>query len=559
MPFATPTNREEKMNSSTRFSLLALMTMLLPLPAAAKPVEPFTNPALAASSFAVTHMRHNFTSLAGPTVRLGPGRRLRPDEVQWKTVGPINATPPLYSAPYPNGKRVIWIGGYDRVAKLDAETLEILTTYAIGGNTYFGSEEIERDMAVMDALDDKGLLDYRMKMWASLLPSTTAFYRLLSSKNELYLPHQSVGGGLTIQVFGETDAADPASKIVLRREYKVPSEISRANMLGMNMTADGWLLIAMQDGVLIALSQDFTQQRIQILPGKRDEDKKQDIFSSFVRNSLSLDDRGGIYVVTREYLARVQWSSKGFSLAEADGAWMAAYPNEKGIGSGTSPGVMGWGPNEDHLVVIADGTHGNQAIAYWRDEIPAGWKALPGYERRVAGVTKIHFGVAPDEDIQIENSPVIYGYGAFFDNTYPESHLPELGAGPFKQFIAESFYFHVPGHGARGGAMVQWDPKTRTFKQAWQKQTNFASTVCTVSGATELLYCFGVRDREWTLEGINWKTGKDAFRYTLGKSQRYNVFGSPIVVAPNGAIDCGCGAGLGLVRVKPQAQGRTKR
>ena len=519
--------------------------------ATTKPAEPFTNPALAASNFSVTHTRHNYTSLAGPTpVHFGPSRRLRANEVIWKTIGPINATPPVYSAPYPNGKRVIWIGGYDRVAKLDAETLETLTTYAIGGNTYFGSEEIEREMDIMDKLDDKALLDRRMKMWAELLPSTTAFYRLLSSKNEFYVPHQ-VAGRLVIQVYGEADANDPASKIVLRREYAIPREVSKANMLGLNMTADGWLLIAMQDGVLIALSQDFSQQRVLILPGKRDEDRKQDIFSSFVRNSLALDDRGGIYVVTRDYLARVQWKDQELSMDEANGAWAAPYPNGKTIGSGTSPGVMGWGPNEDHLVVIADATRGNQAIAFWRDEIPADWKGLPGYDRRVAGVTKIRFGVRPDEDVQIENSPVIYGYGAFFDNTYPEAHLPDYGGGPFKQFIAESFYFHVPGHGARGGAMVQWDPMAREFKQAWQKQTNFASTVCTVSGATELLYCLGVRDREWTLEGIDWRTGKDAFHYTLGRSQRYNVFGSPIVVAPNGAIYCGCGAGLGMVRVQP--------
>ena len=102
--------------------------------------------------------------------------------------------------------------------------------------------------------------------------------------------------------------------------------------------------------------------------------------------------------------------------------------------------------------------------------------------------------------------------------------------------------------------MIQWDPRARALKQMWQTQTNFASTVCTVSGATELLYCWGVRDREWTLEGVDWKTGNSAFHYTLGKSQRFNVFGAPITIAPNGAIDCGCGAGLGLVRVKPRTK-----
>lgn len=157
------------------------------------------NPSLAGSDYPIMHSRSDFTPLAGPT---GPGRRLHTDEIQWKTIGPINGYAPLYSGPYPNGKRVIWVGGYDRVAKLDADTLDVLTSYAIGGNTYFGSEEIERHIANLDSIgDDKKMVDAAMK--AFLPPfskGAVSFYRMLDKANELYLPYRYADGSVAIRV-----------------------------------------------------------------------------------------------------------------------------------------------------------------------------------------------------------------------------------------------------------------------------------------------------------------------------------------------------------------------
>ena len=517
-----------------------------------KPAAPFFNPHWAESSpYPVAHGTADFSPLAGP---VGPGRRLRDDEVQWKSIGPVNGFAPVYSTPYANGKRVIWVGGYDRVSKLDADTLDVLTTYAIGGNTYFGDEEIRHHVAMMDKLDDKAMAEYGVKLWLEPFRSAASYYRLLTRENELYLPHRAADGAISIQVFGETDANDPASPIRLRREWKIPPEISRAGIFSINMTSDGWVVMVTQDGALTALSKDFTVHHVLRLPSKRDEAPghgTQDLWASFVRNNLTVDDQGGIYVVTRDYMHRVQWTGSKLSLDEADGAWSAPYPNELGIGSGTSPSLMGWGPNEDHLVVIADGTRGNNMMAFWRDAIPEDWKGLPGMDRRVAGVTPIHFGVSDHEQAQVENALVVYGYGAFINNTFPVQHLPDQGS-PTKQWLAESLYMHVPGHEARGGTMVRWDPQARTLKTAWQTQLNFASTVCTISGATEILYCWVNQNREWGLEGLDWKTGSSAFHYTIGKSHRFNPLGGPVIIAPNGAVDCGCSGGLGIVRVNPK-------
>ena len=539
---------EHCMRTIHRLSLLLALALPALAFAADKPMPPPHNPNLADSAYPVMHTTADFTPLPGPT---GPSRRLTADEITWKQVGPVNGWDPMYSSPYPNGKRVIWVGGHDRVAKLDADTLDVLTTFGIGGYTYFGEEEIRRHIATMDKLEDNAFVDYTMKLMAEPMRNEVSGYRMLSKDNELYLPHRAPDNTVSLQVYGEADRSDPASKIQFRREWKIPPEVSKAKIMSVQMTSDGEVVMVTQDGVLIALAPDFSSYDVLRLPSNDGTYPAADFFTAFVRNGLSVDDRGGIFVVSRDHLHRVQWTGKKLSLDEADGAWTSSYPNELGFGSGTTPSAMGWGPKEDHLVVIADATRGNNMMAFWRDGIPADWKGLPGLDRRVAGITPIHFGVSKDEQAQVENALVVYGYGAFINNTYPVQHLLPKRSPPIMQWMAESLYMHVPGHEARGGTMIRWDPKERVLKTAWQTQTNFVSTICTVSGATEMLYCWGARNREWTLEGIDWNTGKGS-TWTLGRSHRFNPLGGPVIVAPNGAIDCGCGGGLGLVRVRPK-------
>jgi hypothetical protein len=524
-------------------SILAALLMALSLASqagAAPPVAPPHNPFLADSEYPVAHGYGDLTPYVGPR---GPSRALRADEIQWKPVGPINGFATMYSSRYANGKRVIWIGGYDRIAKLDADTLAVLTTYAIGGNTYFGEEEIKRHIATMDGLNEQALEAYEQKLWREPFKSVQSAYRMLSRDNELYIPHRS-REGVALRVYGETDAADPGSDIILKREWKIPPEVSRANIMSVNVTYDGHVVMATQDGVMIALTRDFSQVETLRLPRNRDEPAEADFFAAFVRNGLTVDDHNGIYVVTRDNMHRVQWTGSKLSLDPADGAWSAPYPNEVGIGSGTTPTPMGWGPNEDHLVVIADGTKNNHAILFWRDQIPKDWQGLPGFDRRVAGETRVDFGVAPDVTIQVENAPLVQGYGAFFNN-FDNSYLADLLTKKKPGFV------HRAGNRAPGGSRIEWDPKSRSARTVWRSQLNFANTVCTISSGSSMVYCWGRRGDQWTLEGVDWTSGTSAFHYSVGKSKRYDALGGPIILGPHGEVNCGCSGGLGFVRITP--------
>ena len=455
----------------------------------------------------------------------------------------------MYSAPYPNGQKVIWVGGYDRVQKLDADTLKPLATFRLRDRPFLDDGLIRQHIEKMDGADDSALIDYGLEIQARPFQEiAVSFYRMLSEKNELYLPHRTKSGEIALRVYGDENPAEPGSAIVMKREWRLPPEITRSTIIGMNMAFDGRVIVTTIDGHLFAIAQDFSEYAHLKLPGNSDKYHSTDVMASFIRNSITVDDKGGIYLVTNDNLHRVQWTGSELSLKASDGAWTEPYPNTSGIGSGTTPGLIGWGPGEDQLVLIADGTENNNMMVFWRNEIPEDWPGLPGYSRRVAGVTPMHFGISRGEKAKIENSPVIYGYRAFFDNTSTENPLPSHGD-PNRHFLAESLSMHIPGYEAKGGIMVEWNPDTRTLDTVWRTALNLASSICTVSRATEILYCWGARNREWTLEGLDWNTGKSVFHHGLGKSHRFNPIGAAIIVNEKGGIDCGCAGGLGIVRV----------
>ena len=541
------------MNRSIRLLLMVAIFPLVVSAAPTLPTPPPHNPFLADSTYPVAHGYGDLISIAGPT---GKGRQLCADEIKWKGVGPINGYTPTFSNPYPNGKRVLWLGGYDRIVKLDADSLAVLSTYAIGGNTYFGEEEIERHLATMDKMTDADVKTYEQHLWAVPYRHVSASYRMVSADNELYIPHRSADGSGALRVYGDVDPANQSSEIQLRREWKIPAELSYANIMSVSMTFDGHVVMVTQDGVLVVLSRDFTEVHSIKLPRNGVEPPDSNFFNAFVRNGLTVDDRGGIYVVTRDFMDRVQWTGSRLSLDEADGAWSAPYPNELGVGSGTTPTPMGWGPNEDHLVVVADGTRGNKLLAFWREAIPVDWKGLPGLDRRVAGITPVTFGVSPQEVIQVENAALVYGYGAFinnFDNSFVADYAKAAAAKRDQKQKGGVVY--MPGHEAAGGSRIEWDTKTRTLNTMWKTQVNFVNTVCSISSGSDKVYCWGLRDKKWTMEMVDWKNGTSEF-FTLGKSKRYDALGGPVVVGPKGEVVCGCSGGLGIISVMPKEKAK---
>ena len=86
-----------------------------------------------------------------------------------------------------------------------------------------------------------------------------------------------------------------------------------------------------------------------------------------------------------------------------------------------------------------------------------------------------------------------------------------------------------------GTQKFEWDPQARQLKEAWVNQISSINNVPLVSNGANLVYTMGARDGEWTLEAIEWDTGKPAFHFTVGSS-RYNTVYSGLLMDGEGRL-----------------------
>jgi hypothetical protein len=108
------------------------------------------NPFLADSENPIAHGRcdqQDNTALAGP--RPDGGRALSEGEIQHVWLGPGHFGS-LISSPYPDGRRVIWSNGRQQIAKLDYDTLAVLATHTVEGQTVTPRGDLEADVAGLD-------------------------------------------------------------------------------------------------------------------------------------------------------------------------------------------------------------------------------------------------------------------------------------------------------------------------------------------------------------------------------------------------------------------------
>lgn len=95
-----------------------------------------------------------------------------------------------------------------------------------------------------------------------------------------------------------------------------------------------------------------------------------------------------------------------------------------GYGTGSTPTLMGFGNDEDKLVVITDGAKRMKLVAFWRDAIPADAKPVDSSNKRLAGTFDITCGLPTSTEwVQSEQSVVTAGYDAFCG----EQHQPDNG------------------------------------------------------------------------------------------------------------------------------------
>ena len=350
-------------------------------------------------------------------------------------------------------------------------------------------------------------------------------------------------------VFGATKVLKSSDDNQVRGPVKVvksvdvaaalPPEAASAvtRIIGLNMTYDGHIAAAAPGAVLV-LDRDLNVKSYVTFSGEA------------VDNSIAIDDRNGIYVVTSRRMLKVVWNGEKLSMDEKDGGWESGYewiPDDEALaagsisrGSGTTPTLMGFGSDPDKLVVIADAARGGtNLVAFWRDEIPADFQQKPGTKsRRIADQARIEIS-----QLTIEPSPNVLGYGVTVINgSYPQ---PVRTPG-----FPNAFTAGVTRPAPLGVQKFVWNPQGRAFDRVWinREVDNSDIMVPVVSAATGLLYCAHKVDGDYQYVGLDWMTGELKERWIFPDDSRlWNAFGGITTVLENG--DLLIGGAFGIKRI----------
>jgi hypothetical protein len=350
-------------------------------------------------------------------------------------------------------------------------------------------------------------------------------------------------------VFGATKVLKSSDDNQVRGPVKVvksvdvaaalPPEAARAvtRIIGLNMTYDGHIAAAAPGAVLV-LDRDLNVKSYVTFSGEA------------VDNSIAIDERNGIYVVTSRRMLKFVWTGEKLSTDEKDGGWESGYewiPDDEALaagsisrGSGTTPTLMGFGSDPDKLVVIADAARGGtNLVAFWRDEIPADFQQRPGTKsRRIADQARIEIS-----QLTIEPSPNVLGYGVTVINgSYPQ---PVRTPG-----FPNAFTAGVTRPAPLGVQKFVWNPQGRAFDRAWinREVDNSDIMVPVVSAATGLLYCAHKVDGDYQYVGLDWMTGELKERWIFPDDSRlWNAFGGITTVLENG--DLLIGGAFGIKRI----------
>jgi hypothetical protein len=494
---------------------------------------PPKHPFLADSNYAMGHAdvaQQDALPQAGP---MGPTRTLGTDEIQYTHTGPgffgIQT-----SGVYEDGKRVFWGNGLDRIVKLDYDTQEIIGQYFFPGAEVYTAERADESIAEFDDSNGGIFALYRAFTEAQKLRNLSNLYTLLDRDHVYYIGSKS---GL-ITAYGDKDPTDSRSEIVKLREFQLPAQAT-GPIMGLSMTYDGWLVAATEHGYVATIKRDFREHhllRIKHSEGAEEKATKPAGYG-WIRNAYAIDVEGGIYIASQDHMHKVVWTGANLSTEETDGAWTAPYLNEWGHGTGATPSLMGFG-EEDQFVVITDGQDQMNVVLFWRNAIPEDWQQLEGTpDRRIAGQARVTMGNPELTNIQSEQSVVVAGHGALVVNNHPRNipwYMPKAAATLLVSYLGSN-----PDHQPYGVQKFAWNPQTRSFGPAWvNTEISSPSTVPIVGVGSNTAYLIGARDNQWTLEAMDWDTGQSKFHYVIG-GQRYNVMFAGTLIDMEGRIHYG--------------------
>ncbi|MFN8473986.1 MAG: hypothetical protein U0822_17475 [Anaerolineae bacterium] len=494
------------------------------------------NPFLSAALYGLTHFDPGQSDTFPYHVKRGTFR-VDPTQQPRISGGPVNimnlaSTDPNY----------MWACATDRIAYVDCSNGQwrLVAEVGLPGVRRVGEARLQQLIGEpFSSIDQVETVAMQILGEHPEMVTSNGLYTVADCDNTVY-----VNSGAVISAIGLKDSDNPAAGLEVKRTLDTttfftpmafPGYPPAVRLIGMSMTYDGHLIIGAFNGIAV-IDREFKTQPLvyNIEQGQ------------FISNSFAVDENNGIYVASGSFqpradgiLRKLIWTGSGLSDAEEDGAWSSPYDGgdwapavKAGTGTGATPTLMGFGPDEDHLVVLTDGLNRMKIVAFWRDNIPADFEQKAGAKsRRIADQFQITAGLPADTAwIQSEQSVAVNGMGAFVvNNMVPKGHKDKLvdvlANGPAV----------APPHGME---RVAWDSKARSWRAAWTRgDVASTSMVPVASSASNLVFVNGYSKEDgWQVTGLDCDTGEVVHRTIFGSSNLGNGAYALIQFLANGDL-----------------------
>ncbi len=320
----------------------------------------------------------------------------------------------------------------------------------------------------------------------------------------------------------------PRCELVISRTIDVPRSVGKLT-IHFTVNYDGHILILMEGNKIAAISLDTGKVvAVHSLGGEAG--------GYSYHNAFASDENGRIYISNQQGVTALDWNGRRFF-----NAWQASYdfrgpgcsePRRasrlrerlrtiRGLtctGTGTTPTLLG--TPENGIVLMTDGhSPSNNLVAFWRGDIPADWRGLPGQDRRLAGRIALPHSTPDGEGHTAENSPAVLGNAVF---------------------IAQWAGFNPDCTPPKGVQRVDWDAAARRFRLVWANAEAHFNGIPTASSRTGLVYGTGRGNGcNYAYRGLDIATGRLRLDVPLGADDAFTDQGNQQAIANDGSIVVG--------------------
>jgi hypothetical protein len=243
-----------------------------------------------------------------------------------------------------------------------------------------------------------------------------------------------------------------------------------------------------------------------------------------IGNSFSVDETGGVFIVTDRALYRFDPAADGSPAV----TWRETYPNigvvkpgQTEDGSGTTPNLMG-----TSYVAITDNADPMDVVVYRRAKRVSGSRVVCTVPVFAAGAGSTDNSlIGTGRSIVVENN---YGY------TGPAATLKGASTAP-------------------GIERVDINKEGTGCSPVWHSDVRAPSAVPKLSLAAGLVYAYTKPARSdeidaWYLTALSFRTGSTVYEQLAGTGLGYNSNYAPVSIGPDGAAYVGALGGLILLR-----------